>query len=357
MKFSGGCGLDFQVYLRSPIFPAAAASSACLPSSESSTLPYAASEPRTGNRHTDRATRGSANMERYHERPPTPQAMLHRLPDKPDISVSQAAKPSKFVILISASNEVAGKVQIAKTVSIGLGCASFQGDSLHETAAKAASVGVSASVSDPDARPSSGANEPRYQRMWLSKMTRPGLLFPDESRPANSGFSGFGGSSSASSSRRGSASPMDSVSDANRSVSSDGSSVLSPPTIDKPYINKPPTATYPEEARLRKANPALLVVTHSGLHSWHKTCIRMAVGEYGIGVIFVPLDEDAEPPMLRMLDPQTMTSFTSLSEFSKAQTAVQREWSNEIVLNVDIEATVSDVSEEIISGVQEIMND
>ncbi|KAK0864239.1 hypothetical protein LTS02_006063 [Friedmanniomyces endolithicus] len=344
-----------------PALPAAGASSACLPISESSSCPCAAFEARKTSRDTNRPRRAFASMERYNERPPTPQAVLHRLPDKPDISVSQAANPSKFVILISASNEVAGKLQIAKTVSSGLGCPLFQGDSLHETAAKAASVGAPAPIGGSsggrDAPPSSGANEPRYQRMWLSKMTRTGLLFPDESRPANSGFVGFGGSSSASTSRRGSASSMDSVSDANRSVFSDGSSVLSPPTIDKPYINKPPTATYPEEARLRKANPALLVVTHPGLHSWHKTCIRMAVGEYGIGVIFVPLDEDAEPPMLRMLDPQTMTSFTSLSEFSKAQTAVQRDWSDEIVLNVDIEATVSDISEEIISGVQEIMND
>ncbi|KAK1072536.1 hypothetical protein LTR12_014330 [Friedmanniomyces endolithicus] len=251
-------------------------------------------------------------MERYHERPPTPQAMLHRLPDRPDIPLPQAAKPSKVIILISASNEVAGKVQIAN---------------LHETAAKAARVGTSAPIGrsggDDDGPSPSGANEPRYQRMWMSKMTRTGLLFPEESRPANSGFSGFGGSS---------------------------------PATDKPCINKPPTATYLEEARLRKANPVLMVVTHPDLHSWHRTCIRMAVGEYGIGVIFIPLDHHAEPPVLRMLDPQTMTSFTSLSDFAAARKAAQRDWSEEIVLSVDIEATVSDISEEIISGVQEIMN-
>jgi len=57
-----------------------------------------------------------------------------------------------------------------------------------------------------------------------------------------------------------------------------------------------------------------------------------------------------------MLDPQTMTSFTSLSDFAAARKAAQRDWSEEIVLSVDIEATVSDISEEIISGVQEIMN-
>ncbi|KAK1000115.1 hypothetical protein LTR54_009038 [Friedmanniomyces endolithicus] len=191
-------------------------------------------------------------MERYNERPPTPQAMLHRLPDKPDSSLSQVAKSLKFIILISASHGVAGKV--AKTVSTS--------DGLHETAAKAASVCAPAPVvgsgGDDGASPQSGANEPRYQRMWLSKMTRTGLLFTEESRPANSGFSGYGGSSSASTSRRGSASSMDLLNERSRSVSSDGSSVPSPPTGDQAYINKLPIATYPEEARLRQSDSALL---------------------------------------------------------------------------------------------------
>ncbi|KAK0287362.1 hypothetical protein LTR35_003837 [Friedmanniomyces endolithicus] len=142
------------------------------------------------------------------------------------------------------------------------GCALIQGDGLHETAAKAASVCAPAPVvgsgGDDGASPQSGANEPRYQRMWLSKMTRTGLLFTEESRPANSGFSGYGGSSSASTSRRGSASSMDLLNERSRSVSSDGSSVPSPPTGDQAYINKLPIATYPEEARLRQSDSALL---------------------------------------------------------------------------------------------------
>ena len=52
-------------------------------------------------------------------RPATPQAMLHRLPDKPDeeqLSLQRAAKPSKYIVLIVASTAVAGTVQIAKSV-------------------------------------------------------------------------------------------------------------------------------------------------------------------------------------------------------------------------------------------------
>jgi hypothetical protein len=53
-------------------------------------------------------------MADYPIRPQTPQAMLHRLPDKPDPSSApdDARIASKYIILITASNEVAGKVQI-----------------------------------------------------------------------------------------------------------------------------------------------------------------------------------------------------------------------------------------------------
>jgi hypothetical protein len=78
-----------------------------------------------------------------------------------------------------------------------LSCPLFQGDSLHETSAKAASVGASRRPIDDDelAGTGRGLNEARYQRMWLSKITRTGYLFPEESRPAMSseGFTGFGG--------------------------------------------------------------------------------------------------------------------------------------------------------------------
>lgn len=201
-------------------------------------------------------------MDDPYVRPATPQAMVHRLPDKPEAASIEVAKPAKFIVLIAASTEVAGKVQIAKSVSAALDCPLFQGDSLHETAAKAARVGAPARAGGPadehDLPPASGANEPRYQRMWLSKMTRTGLLFPDESRPANSGFSGFGGSSSTSTSRRGSASSIDSSDDA----ASMASSVTAPAAHGVAYVNKPPMATSSDEAKLRKGNAALLVVTH-----------------------------------------------------------------------------------------------
>lgn len=110
---------------------------------------------------------------------------------------------SKYIILLLAPTSVAGKVQIATSVSKSLSCPLIQGDSLHESSAKAAAVGAS--------RDDGGGRE-RYQRMWFSKMTRTGLLFPEESRPANEGFYGFGGGSfSTSTSRRGSESTVSST--------------------------------------------------------------------------------------------------------------------------------------------------
>jgi len=91
---------------------------------------------------------------------------------------------------------VAGKVEVAKSVSNALSCHLFQGESFHETAAKAASVGTSRrapEVDDNEQAVSSGPNEAQYQRTWLLKMTRTSYLFPDESRPANKAFAGFGG--------------------------------------------------------------------------------------------------------------------------------------------------------------------
>ncbi|TVY56866.1 hypothetical protein LCER1_G004946 [Lachnellula cervina] len=301
-------------------------------------------------------------MSDYPTRPQTPQAMLHRLPDKPDPSSEVNTKPSKYIILIIASTAVAGKVQIAKSVSSALSCPLFQGDSLHETSAKAASLGAGASrrAAGADAAEestTSGANEARYQRMWLSKMTRTGLLFPEESRSATSGFAGFGGASS-STSRRGSASSIASdASDAAVSTSSFASSVMSsaPPTAR--YINRPPpVAALSEDEKLRKANPALLVGTHPELEQWHKDSIRKAVGEYSIGVIYVPLLGDEELPVLKPLDPRTMTSFAALGSFGAPRKAVGARLDEEIVLRVDVEGNVGEIIEDIVEGVREIMS-
>ncbi|KAK2024755.1 hypothetical protein LX32DRAFT_643346 [Colletotrichum zoysiae] len=324
-------------------------------------------------------------MSDYPIRPPTPQAMLHRLPDKPDddeLSRRASTKPSKYIILIVASTAVAGKVQIAKSVASALACPLFQGDSLHETAAKAANLGASrgpagAAAADNGACP--GPNEGRYQRMWLSKMTRTGLLFPEESRPANEGFSGFGGASSTSTSRRGSGSSVASASsDALAAAStasiassftSSGGGVPPPPPPTAKYINKPVTsAPLPDDELLRRANPALMVVTHPELERWHKDCIRKTVGEYRIGVIFVPLgesddddddDDDDELPVLKPLDPRTMTSFASLGPFVASGTGSGRggggSLEEEMVLRVNVDADVEHLIEEIVDGVREIM--
>ncbi|KAH8755486.1 hypothetical protein BGZ57DRAFT_933351 [Hyaloscypha finlandica] len=281
-------------------------------------------------------------MADHPHRPQTPQAMFHRLPDKPDpsYSLSDPMKPSKYIVLIMASTATAGKVQISKSVASALSCPLFQGDSLHETSAKAASVGASRRSGDEQAA-SSGANESRYQRMWLSKMTRTGFLFPEESRPAISkeGFSGFASDTT--------------ISTSSSSVTSSFMSSGAPTTK---FINKPPFFTLSDEEKMRKANPALMVVTHPELEAWHKESIRTVVGEYGIGVIFVPLggeEEEEELPVLKPLDPRTMTSFGS---FGVVQKPAAKTLDEEIVLKVDSGGNVEDIIEDIVSGVNEIMN-
>ncbi|RDW66016.1 hypothetical protein BP6252_09651 [Coleophoma cylindrospora] len=320
----------------------------------------------------------------HYARPPTPQALLHRAPDKPDAS-SEPSTPKKYIILILAPTSVAGKVQIATSVSQALGCPLFQGDSLHESSAKAAAVG--ASRSDDGGRA-------RYQRMWLSKMTRTGLLFPEESRPANEGFSGFGGSGgggSSSTSRRGSASSVSS------SASFDGASTASSSAAGSEvgnqflksgggvlganqYVNKH-VFTVSEGDRRRALNPALMVLTHPELEPWHRDAIRGAVGEYGIGVIFVPLfktgaeeeendgddEEEEELPVLRPLDPRMISGFTSFDALKAAVGGVEGgeklkygkgkagNLEEEMVLEVDVGGRVEDIAEEVVKGVEDVM--
>lgn len=213
-------------------------------------------------------------------------------------------------------------------------------------------------------RPASGANEVRYQRMWLSKMTRTGLLFPDESRPANEGFSGFGGGSSASTSRRGSSSSIaSSSSDASVSTSSMASSSMSAGGLTTKFVNKPlslATFTISDKEKLRQENHALMVLTHPNLEKWHKDSIRNAVGEYGIGIILVPLGEDndgdEELPVLKPLDPRTMTSFAAMGSFGAAKKVQVPTLDEEIVLKVNGKGNVEDIIEDIVDGVRDIMN-
>ncbi|KAJ9660546.1 hypothetical protein H2198_002483 [Neophaeococcomyces mojaviensis] len=314
-------------------------------------------------------------------RPPTPQALLHRAPDKPDFAETSLTKPNKYIILLLAPTSVAGKVQIATLVSKSLSCPLFQGDSLHESSAKAAAVG--ASRSDDGGRG-------RYQRMWMSKMTRTGLLFPEESRPANEGFSGFGGGSS-STSRRGSESSISSTTSfgggsaagftASSAVDAGNQFMTSGGMFGtSQYVNRPVFAVS-EEERNRKLNPALMVLTHPELEAWHKDAIREATGEYGIGIIFVPLFktdaehddeleeiEDDELPVLRPLDPRTISQFTSFDALraaaggfdggkkSKYGKGKEGNLEEEMVLEVDIEGSVEEIIEEVVKGVRDVMS-
>ncbi|KAG8531168.1 uncharacterized protein KY384_004526 [Bacidia gigantensis] len=320
-------------------------------------------------------------------------AMVHRLPDKEDLP-SENSKPEKYIILIIASTAVAGKVQIARSVAESLSCPLFQGDSLHETAARASIVGVPkrpTHASKPNPNPvghdveedggsggTSGANEGRYQRMWLSKMTRTGLLFPEESRAAAAEFSGFGGTSSTGTSRRGSSSSVASMAssdgDAGGSGVSGGSSAVGVGSgvQTQKFVNRPPVAVLSDDERLRKANPALMVVTHPELEEWHRECIRKSVGEYKIGVIFVPLfveeglrdgdgvleeeEEEEELPVLKPFDPSGIANFTSLGDFGAAKMDRAKTLDEEIVLKVDVEAKVEELIEEIVEGVRDIMS-
>ena len=201
-------------------------------------------------------------------------------------------------------------------------------------------------------------NEERYQRMWLSKMTRTGLLFPEESRPAASseGFSGFGGSSSTSTSRRGSGSSIASSTSDAGSVAS--SLFSSGPSVVAKFMNKPlSTFTLSDKEKERIGNKALLVVTHPQLEAWHKEAVRKAVGEYGIGVIFVPLgeeeEEEEELPILKPLDPKTMTSFADFGAMKK----MGRTLDEEVVVRVVGGGNVEDVIEDVVSGVRDIIDD
>lgn len=319
-------------------------------------------------------------------RPPTPQILVHRQPDKAEFDPTK--RPSKYIILIMGSTAVAGKVQISQTVARGLSCPLLQGDSLHESTAKAAIVGAARNATAENAEAthegatSSAPNETRYQRMWLSRMTRTGHLFPEESRPAAEGFSGFGGSSMIPTSkddRRGSSSSVASVASTTPGTpltpwSSEGQST---PPASSSHPPRPTPTTFPKEAtthnpvftlseleRLRRANPALLVLAHPQLEPWHKLAIRNATREYGIGIIFVPLYEEQDTdsgdddngddlPILRPLDPRTMISFPT--SFGEKRTRVPACLDKEMKVIINTNADVEGKIKEILDSCREIM--
>ena len=145
------------------------------------------------------------------------------------------------------------------------------------------------------------------------------------------------------------------------------------------YINQP-VFTISEEDRRRILNPALIVLTHPELEAWHKDAIRKATGEYGIGIIFVPLfkingehDDELEKkgedelPVLRPLDPRTISEFTSFDALRAAAGGVdggkklkygkgkEGNLEEEMVLEVDVGGSVEEIIEEVIRGVRDVM--
>jgi hypothetical protein len=145
------------------------------------------------------------------------------------------------------------------------------------------------------------------------------------------------------------------------------------------YINQP-VFTISEEERHRKLNPALMVLTHPELEAWHKDAIRKATGEYGIGIIFVPLFKiDAEHHdelekkgkdellVLRPLDPRTISEFTSFDALRAATGGIdggkklkygkgkEGNLEEEMVLEVDVGGSVEEIIEEVVRGVRDVM--
>jgi hypothetical protein len=123
------------------------------------------------------------------------------------------------------------------------------------------------------------------------------------------------------------------------------------------FVNRPPASIFglSDKEKARKENKALMVVTHPDLEAWHKESIRKAVGDYGIAVIFVPLGErqEEELPVLKPLDPKTMTCFEPFAEMGKRT----RTLDEEIVVRLDGNGNVEDTIEDIVSEVKEILDD
>lgn len=139
------------------------------------------------------------------------------------------------------------------------------------------------------------------------------------------------------------------------------------PAAQEKYINKPPppTASLPENEKLRKENPALMVTTHPVLAQWHKDSIRHVVGEYGwhwcdlcsagrgsrcAGAACV---ETAAGP-------EDNDELFRAAGLARGSSAVQRDAASgsleeEIVLSVNVEAKVEDLIDDIVGGTQDIM--
>jgi hypothetical protein len=144
------------------------------------------------------------------------------------------------------------------------------------------------------------------------------------------------------------------------------------------YISQP-VFTISEEERRRKSNPALMVLTHPELEAWHRDAIRRATGEYDIGIIFVPLyetdaeqddveeEEEEELPVLKPLDPRTISGFASFDALRAAAGGGDRgkklkygkgkegNLEEEMVLNIGIRGVVEEIIEKVVEGVRDVM--
>lgn len=114
--------------------------------------------------------------------------------------------------------------------------------------------------------------------------------------------------------------------------------------------------------REEKDNPALMVLTHPRLEGWCKDVIRKAVGEYGIGVIFVPLfeeeeEEEGEVPLLKAFEARDFQSFDAFREarlrYGKGKGGRLDE---EMVLEIGVEGSVDEIIEEVLVGVRDVMS-
>lgn len=207
--------------------------------------------------------------------------------------------------------------------------------------------------------------------MWLSKLTRTGLLFPEESKPATAGFFGFGGMSSGSPRPKRSASSVTSLASsfeppsssalASRQDEATGPGRLLVPGFvavsnGMPSMSVNGVFRLAEIERPRRANSVLVVLTHPELDAWHK--IKAAVSDYDIGIVFVPLydeeaeegDEDGDLPVLQPLDPTVTKSLPVLNSGNARDSTWQ-----EMKLYIDVDADVQSIFDQIVDGVKDIL--
>lgn len=112
-------------------------------------------------------------------------------------------------------------------------------------------------------------------------------------------------------------------------------------------MNNPPATSF-HSRQSAEDNRLVLVITHPKLDDWHKNCVQNTLSDYGIGVIFVPLDEDDDLPVLKPLDPTTIMSFDQLSQVHRRESAT-------VTLRVGTDGTVEETIHQIVLEVNEFL--